>query len=254
MVEVSRQERRLGAAAGIAALVFIALTVAVGTSSSLGIDARAFTTAHDLQAPWLTHAARIITNFGLIAIVGPAVLLGAGLLARTGHRARAVVLVAGAAGTWVSVWITKWAVDRPRPPAPLAASGRPELPVRPRRQCGRLARAGDRSRRAAADTPSTAHRDRTRRSDHTPHRPDPRLPPRPLRIRCDRRLRARRRRLHHCRDRRTASRHPHRVMRFWRELIDSPGGLWGRGSHASNHSRRRTGWTTKKCSAQSMRS
>jgi membrane-associated phospholipid phosphatase len=119
MVEVSRQERRLGAAAGIAALVFIALTVAVGTSSSLGIDARAFTTAHDLQAPWLTHAARIITTFGLIAIVGPAVLLGAGLLARTGHRARAVVLVAGAAGTWVSVWITKWAVDRPRPPAPL---------------------------------------------------------------------------------------------------------------------------------------
>ena len=119
MVEVSRQQRRLVAAAGIAALVFIALTVAVGTSSSLGIDARAFTIAHDLQAPWLTHAARIITSFGLIAIVGPAVLLGAGLLARTGHRARAVVLLAGAAGTWVSFWITKWAVDRPRPPAPL---------------------------------------------------------------------------------------------------------------------------------------
>jgi membrane-associated phospholipid phosphatase len=99
--------------------VFIALTVAVGTSSSLSIDARAFTAAHDLRAPWLTHVARIITSFGLIAIVGPAVLLGAGLLVRAGHRARAFTLAAGAAGTWVSVWITKWAVDRARPPTPL---------------------------------------------------------------------------------------------------------------------------------------
>jgi membrane-associated phospholipid phosphatase len=99
--------------------VFIAVTVAAGTSSSLSIDARAFTAARDLRAPWLTHVARIITTFGLIAIVGPAVLLGAGLLIRAGHRTRAFTLAAGAAGTWVSVWITKWAVDRARPPAPL---------------------------------------------------------------------------------------------------------------------------------------
>jgi membrane-associated phospholipid phosphatase len=118
-VRLSRQQRHLVAVAGIAAAVFIALTIVVGTSSSLGIDARAFTAAHDIRAPWLTHAARIITTFGLIAIVGPAVLLAAGLLARTGHRARAIALLSGAALTWVTVWITKWAVDRARPPAPL---------------------------------------------------------------------------------------------------------------------------------------
>ncbi len=118
-MKASRQQRRLIAAAGIAAAVFIALTVAVVTSSSLGIDARAFTAAGDLRTPWLTDVARIITTFGLIAIVGPAVLLGAGVLARAGHRARALTIAAGAAGTWVTVWITKWAVDRARPPAPL---------------------------------------------------------------------------------------------------------------------------------------
>ena len=119
MVRVSRQQRRLVAVAGIAAAVFIALTVIVCRSSSLEIDARAFTIARDLQAPWLTHAARILTTFGLIAIAGPAVLIAAGLLARAGHRARAIALLTGAALTWVSVWITKWAVDRPRPPSPL---------------------------------------------------------------------------------------------------------------------------------------
>ena len=119
MVSVSRQHRRLVAAAGIGAVVFIALTVAVGTNSSLGIDARAFTTAHDLQASWLTHAARIITSFGLIAIVGPALLVGGALLTRSGRRVHAAALVSGGALTWLLVWIIKAAVDRPRPPAPL---------------------------------------------------------------------------------------------------------------------------------------
>lgn len=118
-MKVSRQQRRLVAVAGIAAAVFVALTVVVCTSSSLELDARAFTIARDLRAPWLTHVARILTTFGLIAIAGPAVLIAAGLLARAGHRARAIALLAGAALTWATVWITKWAVDRPRPPSPI---------------------------------------------------------------------------------------------------------------------------------------
>jgi undecaprenyl-diphosphatase len=109
----------LVAVAAIAAAVFVALTVIVTSESSLAIDSRAFEIAGDLRAPWLDHAARFVTHFGLIAIVGPALLVGAGLLAWHRRRARAVALVAGAALAWVSVWIAKGVVDRPRPPAPL---------------------------------------------------------------------------------------------------------------------------------------
>jgi undecaprenyl-diphosphatase len=109
----------LVAVAAIAAAVFVALTVLVTTEPSLAVDSRAFREAADLRAPWLDHAARFVTHFGLFAIVGPALLVGAGLLAWRRRPARAAALVSGAALAWVSVWITKRLVDRPRPPAPL---------------------------------------------------------------------------------------------------------------------------------------
>jgi undecaprenyl-diphosphatase len=51
--------------------------------------------------------------------VGSAVRLVSWLLIRRRHHNRAAALVAGAALAWVSVWITKTLVDRPRPPEPL---------------------------------------------------------------------------------------------------------------------------------------
>jgi undecaprenyl-diphosphatase len=109
----------LVAVAATATALFIGLTVAVTTNPSLALDSNAFETADDLRAPWLDTAAKIVTKFGLIAIVGPAVLLAAVLLVRRRHRVRASALVAGAALAWVSVWITKAVVGRPRPPAPV---------------------------------------------------------------------------------------------------------------------------------------
>lgn len=103
----------------IAMAVFAVLTVVVTTSPSLPPDSRAFQIVDDLRAPWLDHAARIVTALGLIAIVGPVLLLSAALLIRRRHGARAAALVAGAALAWISVWIVKAAVDRARPPAPL---------------------------------------------------------------------------------------------------------------------------------------
>lgn len=85
----------------------------------LGLDSRAFQIADDLRAPWLDDAARVVTKLGLIAIVGSAVLLGAALLIERRYRVRAAALVVGAAPAWVSVWIVKSLVDRPRPPDPL---------------------------------------------------------------------------------------------------------------------------------------
>jgi undecaprenyl-diphosphatase len=105
--------------AAAASAVFVALTIVVSSSPSLAVDARAFDAADELRAPWLDHAARIITSLGLIAVVGPALVLCAGLLFVRGHRARAATLLAGGALSWIAVWIAKWAVDRGRPPAPL---------------------------------------------------------------------------------------------------------------------------------------
>ena len=99
--------------------VFVVLTIAVTAGPSLGLDSRAFEIADDLRARWLDDAARLVTKLGLIAIVGSAVLLGAALLIKRRHRTRAAALVVGAALAWVSVWIVKSLVDRPRPPDPL---------------------------------------------------------------------------------------------------------------------------------------
>ncbi|MFL5824747.1 MAG: phosphatase PAP2 family protein [Solirubrobacteraceae bacterium] len=111
-----------------ASAVFVALTVAVTTNPSVGIDSRAFDLANDLREPWLDHVVRVITTLGLIVVVGPAVLLAAVLLLRHQHRARATALVSGAALAWVTVWITKRVVDRPRPPGPLVHTGGQSYP------------------------------------------------------------------------------------------------------------------------------
>jgi membrane-associated phospholipid phosphatase len=116
---IRTEPRALAVVAVIAAAGFAALTVAVTSASTLGIDASAFRVADTLRAPWLDHAAKAITTFGLFAIVGPAALACAGLLAWRGHRVRAAVLVVGVGIEWLCTQITKAAVDRPRPPAPL---------------------------------------------------------------------------------------------------------------------------------------
>ncbi len=125
---VGRYQRAAVVVALLGAAVFIALTVLVTSSGSLGLDSDAFTVARDLRAPWLDHAAKVITQLGLIVVVGPAVVLAAVVLLRSGSRTRATALLTGAALTWVSVWITKWAVDRPRPPAPLVHTAGQSFP------------------------------------------------------------------------------------------------------------------------------
>jgi undecaprenyl-diphosphatase len=111
--------RLLVAVAVVASAAFAAITVVVTTTSSVGLDQRAFEAANDLRAPWLDHVARVITTLGLIGVVGPAVLVAAAILFRRRNRDRAIALVIGAALAWCSVWTTKRIVDRPRPPEPL---------------------------------------------------------------------------------------------------------------------------------------
>jgi membrane-associated phospholipid phosphatase len=102
-----------------AAAVFVALTIAVSSNRSLALDSEAFRLADRLRSPWLDHVARVVTTLGLIAIVAPVVLLGAAFVFRRGYAARGAALVAGAALTWIGVWLVKTVVGRARPPSPL---------------------------------------------------------------------------------------------------------------------------------------
>ena len=103
----------------IAIAVFVAVTIFVTGSSSLAFDSRAFEIAADVRTRWLDAAARVVTKLGLIAIVGPAVLVGGAVAVKHRARARAGAVVAGAALVWITVSIVKSVVDRPRPPDPL---------------------------------------------------------------------------------------------------------------------------------------
>ncbi len=105
--------------AAIALTIFIAVTVTVTISGLSALDSGAFKIAGDLRTPGLDRVARILTTFGLLAVVGPAVAIGAVVLIRRGQLPRAVPLAAGAALTSAAVWLTKALVDRPRPPRPL---------------------------------------------------------------------------------------------------------------------------------------
>ncbi len=112
----------------VALAMFAAVTVLVTTSAPLTVDSRAFTIAHDLRAPWLDRVARILTALGLIAIVGPVLLVGGAFLAKRRHRARATALVAGGTLTWIGVWLLKATVGRPRPSAPLVTTSGQSYP------------------------------------------------------------------------------------------------------------------------------
>lgn len=116
-----------GVAAGALA-VFVALTIVVISNPSLAADSRVFHFADELRTPALDHAARVVTTLGLLAIVGPVLLVGAALLIHHHRRARAAALLIGAALAWISVWITKAAVDRARPPAPLVQTSGQSYP------------------------------------------------------------------------------------------------------------------------------
>jgi membrane-associated phospholipid phosphatase len=116
-----------GVAAGALA-VFVALTIVVISNPSLAADSRAFHIADELRTPALDHAARVVTTLGLLAIVGPVLLVGAAVLIHHRRRTRAAALLIGAALAWISVWITKAAVDRARPPAPLVQTSGQSYP------------------------------------------------------------------------------------------------------------------------------
>jgi undecaprenyl-diphosphatase len=64
----------------------------------------------------------VVTEFGSLPVAGGLVLLAALLLAWRRRPIELLVLVVSLAAIYVAVHVTKGAVDRPRPPEPLAGS------------------------------------------------------------------------------------------------------------------------------------
>ncbi len=87
-------------------------------------DRTAADLAADLQAPWLTHLAKLVTQLGSTAITLPLSLAAAALLAVRRRWAEAAVIVIATAIIYAGVEELRQATDRPRPPGGLTeASG-----------------------------------------------------------------------------------------------------------------------------------
>ena len=106
----------LGVLTVTAVSVFVALTIAVTVGSPVAPDSRAFEVAAKIGAPWRDTVARVVTNMGLMVIVGPAVIVGAAVMIKHHDPIRAAWLVVGAGMAWLGVTLVKSVVDRPRPP------------------------------------------------------------------------------------------------------------------------------------------
>ena len=73
----------------------------------------------DLENDAVVEIARVVTDLGSLAVIGPLVLIVAGLLIWRRRVLELAVLVTGLVLTYAGVHITKAAIDRPRPAQPL---------------------------------------------------------------------------------------------------------------------------------------
>jgi membrane-associated phospholipid phosphatase len=108
-------------ATGIA--VFVTETIVVtGDPGPSGFDSTALDAADDLNSDAGVAVAKVVTAFGALPATAVVVLIAAVLLSRNRRPIEAAALVAAAIAIFVAVHVTKAAVDRPRPPHPLAGA------------------------------------------------------------------------------------------------------------------------------------
>jgi membrane protein DedA with SNARE-associated domain/membrane-associated phospholipid phosphatase len=108
------------AVAGVGAYVFVAYAVTVhGDLGPTSLDSRLFDAAHDVRAGGLVSVARVVTAFGSLPVVTFAALALVVALAIRRRPIELAVLVFSVIALYAAVYITKGALDRPRPPHPL---------------------------------------------------------------------------------------------------------------------------------------
>jgi undecaprenyl-diphosphatase len=107
---------------------FIAYGIEISGGSRIHGDATAFDIAADLRAGWLVDVAKVVTELGSLAVVGPIVLICvAGLLAWR-RVAEAAALLSGMLVTVLAVHVAKDGFDRPRPSGALVDTANASFP------------------------------------------------------------------------------------------------------------------------------
>jgi undecaprenyl-diphosphatase len=117
------------AVAGVGLYMFVAETVAVTRDPGpTALDSRVLTWVDDLNTGFGVAVAKVVTVFGSLPVTGAFVLIAAVMLAMRRRPVEIVVLVLSALAIYAAVHIGKAAVDRPRPPDPLANASLSSFP------------------------------------------------------------------------------------------------------------------------------
>ncbi len=119
----------LMAALAVSLFVLVAYTVIVsGDAGPTPGDETAVEVVEWMQTGFLTSLAKVVTVFGSAGLTWALAAVGAVLLAWRRRWVEFWVLLAGMTITQVGIWEIKDAVDRPRPPEPLASSSGSSFP------------------------------------------------------------------------------------------------------------------------------
>jgi membrane protein DedA with SNARE-associated domain/membrane-associated phospholipid phosphatase len=111
------------AVAGVGLYAFVAYTNhVVGHLAPTALDNRVIDLADETRTSVGVEVAKVVTAFGSLPVTAGLVALGAVLLVMKRRPVELAVLVLSALTIYAAVHITKAAVDRPRPPHPLASS------------------------------------------------------------------------------------------------------------------------------------
>jgi len=117
------------AALAVSLFVLVAYTVIVsGDAGPTPGDETAIEVVEWLQTGFLTSLAKIVTFFGAGGLTWALVVVGAALLAWRRRWVEFWVLLVGMTITQIGIWELKDAIDRPRPPEPLASSSGSSFP------------------------------------------------------------------------------------------------------------------------------
>lgn len=107
--------------AGIGLFVFVAYAVAITNDPGpTGLDKSVIDMADDLHSSTGLDMAKVVTAFGSLPVTAAFVIAAAVALAIRRRRVELAVLVGSFVAVYLAVHVVKAAVDRPRPPRPLA--------------------------------------------------------------------------------------------------------------------------------------
>jgi membrane protein DedA with SNARE-associated domain/membrane-associated phospholipid phosphatase len=121
--ELGLEFTTLVAVGGVGIFVFVLyVTVLAGNLGPTPFDNDALDIADRLRSDMLVDIAKVVSALGALPTVAGLVVATAGLLATRRRHAEAIVLVLGLALIYISVKVTKEAVDRPRPTGSLVGT------------------------------------------------------------------------------------------------------------------------------------